>query len=73
MGKDGWGTIWNNNDWYAPYLDTAPNVPVYYPKLVIGASSFGGPGFFWDQRPSAEAFAVQLAQTKGRSLNQVWL
>jgi hypothetical protein len=65
MGKDGWGTIWNNNAWYAPYLDAAPNVPVYYPKLVIGASSFGGPGFFWDQRPSAEAFAVQVAQTKG--------
>ena len=41
------------------------NVPCYYPKLNIGGSSFGGPGFFWDQRPSAEAISAQVAQTKG--------
>ena len=57
--------IWPNNPWYAPYLDAAPNVPVYYPTLNIGGSAFGGPGFFWDQRPSAEAFSVQASQTKG--------
>lgn len=64
LGKNGWSTIWGDNTWYAPYLDSS-NVPLYYPKLVIGGSSFGGPGFFWDQRPSAEAFSVQVAQTKG--------
>lgn len=63
LGKDGWSTIWPNN-WYAPYMDSS-NVPVYYPKLIVGGSSFGGPGFFWDQRPSAEAFSAQIAQTKG--------
>ena len=65
LGKDGWSSIWPNNPWYAPYLDAAPNVPVYYPTLNIGGSAFGGPGFFWDQRPSAEAFSVQASQTKG--------
>jgi hypothetical protein len=65
LGKDGWSTIWGTNNWYTPYLDAAPNVPVYYPKLNIAASSFGGPGFFWDQRPSAEAFSAQVAQTRG--------
>jgi hypothetical protein len=65
LGKDGWSSIWPNNPWYAPYLDAAPNVPVYYPTMNIGGSSFGGPGFFWDQRPSAEAFSVQASQTKG--------
>jgi hypothetical protein len=65
LGKDGWSTIWPNNPWYAPYLNASPNVPVYYPSLNIGGSSFGGPGFFWDQRPAAEAFSVQASQTKG--------
>ncbi|HEY4046400.1 MAG TPA: TonB-dependent receptor [Acidobacteriaceae bacterium] len=64
LGTNGWSQIWNNS-WYAPYLDASSNVPVYYPKLNVGASNFGGPGFFWDQRPTAEAFAAQVAQTKG--------
>ena len=64
LGKDGFSQIWDNN-WYSPYVDASPNVPLYYPSMNIGGSSFGGPGFFWDQRPSAEAFAVQVAQTKG--------
>lgn len=65
LGKDGWAQIWPNNPWYAPYLNASTNVPLYYPKLNIGPSSFGGPGFFWDQRPAAEAFSTQVAQTKG--------
>ncbi len=65
LPKDGWSQVWPNNAWYAPYLDASSNVPLYYPKLNIGGSSFGGPGFFWDQRPSAEAITVQVAQTKG--------
>ena len=65
LGKDGWASIWPNNPWYAPYLDAAPNVPVYYPTMNIGGNTFGGPGFFWDQRPAAEAFSVQASQTKG--------
>lgn len=65
LGGNGWSDVWPNNPWYAPYLDAAPNVPVYYPTLNIGGSTFGGPGFFWDQRPSAEAFSVQVSQMKG--------
>lgn len=65
LGKNGWASIWPDNPWYAPYLDASTNVPLYFPKLNIGASSFGGPGFFWDQRPAAEAFSAQVAQTKG--------
>jgi len=65
LGKDGWAQVWPNNPWYSSYQDASSNVPVYYPTLVIGATSFGGPGFFWDQRPSAEAFTAQVAQTKG--------
>ena len=64
IGKNGWSQIWNN-DWYSPYLDASSNVPVYYPSFSIGGNSFGGPGFFWDQRPSMESFAVQVAQTRG--------
>jgi hypothetical protein len=65
LGRDGWASIWPNNPWYSSYLDAAPNVPVYYPTLNIGGSAFGGPGFFWDQRPAAEAFSAQVSQTKG--------
>jgi hypothetical protein len=65
LGKNGWSSIWPGNAWYAPYLDASTNVPLYYPKLNIGGSSFGGPGFFWDQRPAAEAFSTQISQTRG--------
>ncbi|MDQ6677559.1 MAG: carboxypeptidase-like regulatory domain-containing protein [Acidobacteriota bacterium] len=65
LGTNGWSSIWPDNAWYAPYLNASSNVPVYYPKLTIGPSSFGGPGFFWDQRPAAEAFSSQVSQKKG--------
>lgn len=65
LGQNGWSTIWPGNSWYTPYQQAAPNVPVYYPSLNIGGSAFGGPGFFWDQRPAAEAFSVEASQTKG--------
>ena len=42
-----------------------PTFPVYYPTLNIGGSAFGGPGFFWDQRPAAEAFSVGLTHQRG--------
>ncbi len=64
LGPNGWSAVWPNN-WYAPYLEGSSNVPVYYPSLNIGGNSFGGPGFFWDQRPAAESFSVQALQTKG--------
>jgi hypothetical protein len=64
LGANGWSAVWPN-DWYAPYIQGAANVPVYYPSLNIGGNSFGGPGFFWDQRPAAESFSVQALQTKG--------
>lgn len=65
LGRNGWDSIWPNNPWYQSYLNASQNVPVYYPTLHVGGSAFGGPGFFWDQRPSAEAFSTQVSQTKG--------
>lgn len=65
LGKNGWASIWPNNPWYLPYQQASSNVPVYFPSLNIGGSTFGGPGFFWDQRPAAEAFSVRLTQQRG--------
>jgi len=65
LGKNGWSTVWGGNSWYTPYETESANVPVYYPSLNIGGNGFGGPGFFWDQRPAAEAFSVQAAHVKG--------
>ena len=65
LGKNGWSSIWPGNNWYAPYQEASSNVPVYYPSLHIGGSAFGGPGFFWDQRPAAESFSVKVSHTMG--------
>ncbi|HLH04737.1 MAG TPA: carboxypeptidase-like regulatory domain-containing protein [Bryobacteraceae bacterium] len=62
LGKNGWASIWPGNDWYASYAQASSNVPVYYPSLNIGGNTFGGPGFFWDQRPAAESFSVGVSQ-----------
>jgi hypothetical protein len=64
LGKNGWASIWPNN-WYAPYQDASVGVPVYFPSLNIGGNAFGGPGFFWNQRPAAEAFSVKVSHQKG--------
>ena len=65
LGKDGWSKVWPGNPWYAPYAQASSNVPVYYPSLNIGGNTFGGPGFFWDQRPAAEAFSVGMTHQSG--------
>jgi hypothetical protein len=65
LGKNGWASIWPNNPWYAPYQAASQNVPVYFPSLNIGGSAFGGPGFFWDQRPAAESFSVKATHQHG--------
>ncbi len=65
LGKDGWSKVWPGNPWYAPYAQASSNVPVYYPSLNIGGNTFGGPGFFWDQRPVAEAFSVGMTHQSG--------
>lgn len=65
LGKNGWSSIWPGNNWYQPYLEASSNVPVYFPSLNIGGNTFGGPGFFWDQRPTAEAFSVAATQQRG--------
>lgn len=62
LGENGWASIWPGNPWYAPYAQASSNVPVYFPHLNIGATGFGGPGFFWDQRPAAESFSVGVSQ-----------
>ena len=65
LGRNGWASIWPNNPWYAPYQAASQNVPVYFPHLDIGGSGFGGPGFFWDQRPAAESFSVKATHQHG--------
>ena len=65
LGKNGWDSIWPNNKWYSNYQAVSSNVPVYYPSLNIGGSGFGGPGFFWDQRPAAESFSIGASQQRG--------
>jgi hypothetical protein len=65
LGKNGWASIWPDNPWYAPYQEASSNVPVYFPSLTIGGNTFGGPGFFWDQRPAAEAFSVAATHQRG--------
>ncbi len=65
IGKNGWASVWPNNPWYKSYQQASANVPVYFPTFNIGGNSFGGPGFFWDQRPAAESFSVRASQTKG--------
>ena len=39
--------------------------PFTFPSLNIGGNDFGGPGFFWDQRPAAESFKVGASQQRG--------
>jgi hypothetical protein len=64
LGKNGWSSIWPTN-WYSAYANASSNVPVYFPTLNIGGNNFGGPGFFWDQRPAAESFKVGASQQRG--------
>ncbi len=65
LGSNGWSTIWPGTNWYQPYSTASANVPVYFPSLNIGGNNFGGPGFFWDQRPAAESFSAGVSQTHG--------
>jgi hypothetical protein len=64
--KNGWDGIWpNGNTFYKAYQDVSTGVPIYYPNINIGGSSFGGTGYVWNQRPSAEAFSVRASQQRG--------
>jgi hypothetical protein len=65
MGPNGWSTIWGDNKWYEPYQVNSPGLPVYYPDLVIGGTSYGGRGFYWDQRPKGEDFSGKISQQRG--------
>lgn len=65
LGGSGWASIWPNNNWYEPYFANSPGVPVYFPDLVIGGTSYGGQGFYWDQRPKGEALNVKLSHQTG--------
>ncbi len=65
LGSSGWGSIWPNNAWYAPYQTASVGAPVYFPNMHIGGSAFGGGGFYWNQAPKGEAFSVKIAQQRG--------
>jgi len=65
LGKDGWGSIWPNNNWYAPYQTASVGAPVYFPDMNIGGNAFGGGGFYWNQAPKGEAFSAKVAQQRG--------
>ena len=61
----GWGQFWPNTNFYQNYQTASVGVPIYYPNINIGGTSFGGPNFFWNQIPSAESFAIGLSHQKG--------
>jgi len=64
--QNGWDGIWpNGNTFYKTYQSVSTGVPIYYPSINIGGSGFGGTGYVWDQRPSAEAFSVQASHQRG--------
>ena len=65
LGSGGWGSIWTNNAWYAPYQTASVGVPVYFPDMNIGGNGFGGGGFYWNQAPKGEASSVKIAQQRG--------
>ena len=61
VGEKGWAGIWGNNNWYQSYFTNSPGLPIYYPDLNIGGNSFGGRGFYWDQRPKGEAINIKVS------------
>src|SRR3954447_6507382 len=64
--SNGWDGIWpNGNTFYKAYQNVSTGVPIYYPAINIGSSSFCGTGYVWDQRPSAESFSVKASQQRG--------
>ncbi len=65
LGSEGWSGIWPNNNWFTPYTSADTGVPLYFPNLDIGGSTFGGGGFYWDQRPAGEAFSAKIAHQRG--------
>jgi Carboxypeptidase regulatory-like domain len=65
LGSSGWGSIWPNNAWYAPYQTASVGAPVYFPDMNIGGQGFGGGGFYWNQAPKGEAFSAKIAQQRG--------
>jgi len=65
LGKNGWASIWPNNNWYQPYLDASVGVPVYFPDFNIGGNQFGGRGFYWNQKPEGEDFSGKISQQRG--------
>lgn len=66
FGSQGWASLWPNNPWYKVNHDASKGVPIYFPYLNIGGrGTFGGPGFYWDQRPKAMKLYGRLSQQRG--------
>ncbi|HOL69812.1 MAG TPA: carboxypeptidase-like regulatory domain-containing protein [Bryobacteraceae bacterium] len=65
MGDEGWAKLWPNNPWYKDYQEASRGVPVYFPLLNIGGTSFGGRGFYWDQKPQGQAYSAKISQQRG--------
>ena len=66
FGSQGWATLWPDNPWYKVNHEASKGVPIYFPYLNIGGRGvFGGPGFYWDQRPKAFKAFGRAAQQRG--------
>jgi hypothetical protein len=61
MPAPGWASVWPSNPWYVPLLQSSSNVPVYFPDFTIAGQTFGGRGFYWDQRPLGEDFSAKYS------------
>jgi len=65
LPSPGWASLWPNNPWYVPYQQASTFVPVYFPDFNIGGNTFGGRGFYWNQRPEGEDFSAKYSHQWG--------
>lgn len=65
MGGSGWAELWPNNPWYESYQKASTNFPIYFPDMNIGGHGFGGGGFYWNQKPTGEAFSANYSHEMG--------
>ena len=67
MPAPGWASLWPNNSWYVPYQQASTFVPIYFPDFSVGGNTFGGRGFYWNQRPEGEDFSAKYSHQLGSS------
>lgn len=65
LPEGGWANIWPGNNWYDSFQKASPGVPLYFPNLDVGGSSYGGGGFYWNQAPKGESINAKVSQQRG--------